>query len=138
MADVEGQFSENFSEQNFWEKLKDFAVYAGKEVVEKALVLFYAAQRPETPLWAKTVIYSALAYFILPTDLIPDFIPIEGYADDLATLMAALGMVAMSITPEVKEAAKQKVRDWFGDVDPRETNSQHPKVGDSMREISIE
>lgn len=106
-----------YSEQDFWQKLKNFAIYAGREVVEKALILFYADQRPETPIWAKTIIYSALAYFILPTDAVPDFVPIAGYADDLASLIAALSAVAVCITPEVKRAAKQKVEDWFGSVE---------------------
>lgn len=125
-----------YSEQDFWQKLKGFAVYAGREVVEKALTLFYAAQRPETPLWAKTVIYSALAYFILPTDAIPDFIPIAGYADDLTSLIAALGTVAMCITPEVKQAAKQKVEDWFGAIEPSKTTS--PAQGSAPRTIEID
>ncbi|MGL4476298.1 MAG: YkvA family protein, partial [Shewanella sp.] len=38
-----------YSEQGFWQKLKMFALKAGQEVVEKALWLFYAAQRPDTP-----------------------------------------------------------------------------------------
>jgi uncharacterized membrane protein YkvA (DUF1232 family) len=121
---------ESFSEQGFWQKLKGFAAIAGKEVVEKALILFFAAQRPETPLWAKTVIYSALAYFVLPIDAIPDFIPFTGYADDLGTLAAALGAVTMCITPEVKEAAKQTVRNWFGETTPRSTPEGDPRVID--------
>ncbi|MBE9180104.1 DUF1232 domain-containing protein [Oculatella sp. LEGE 06141] len=124
--------SGKFADQAFWEKLKDFAVHAGKEVVEKALTLYFAAQRPETPLWAKTVIYSALVYFVLPTDAIPDLTPFVGYADDLGTLAAALGAVAMCITPEVKQMAKQKVSDWFTDNDPVDTaassQSANPRV----------
>ena len=90
--------SGEFLEEGFWGKLRKFAVQAGKEVVEQALTLYYAAQRPETPLWAKTVIYSALAYFVLPTDAIPDLAPFVGYADDLGTLAAALTTVAMCIS----------------------------------------
>jgi len=112
-----------YSEQDFWQKLKSFAIYAGREVVEKALILFYAAQRPETPVWAKAIIYSALAYFILPTDAVPDFVPIAGYADDLTSLLAALSAVAVCITPEVKQAAKQKVEDWFGSVESMQEES---------------
>jgi uncharacterized membrane protein YkvA (DUF1232 family) len=104
----------SFSENSFWEKLKNFASQAGKEVVEKALILFYAAQKPETPVWAKSIVYSALAYFILPLDAIPDTIPIAGFTDDLATLAAAIVSITMYITPEVKEAAKNKMLDWFG------------------------
>ncbi|MBW4514231.1 MAG: DUF1232 domain-containing protein [Timaviella obliquedivisa GSE-PSE-MK23-08B] len=136
--------SGEFSEQNFWQKIRDFATYAGREVVEKALVLFFTAQRPETPLWAKTVIYSALAYFILPTDAIPDFIPLSGYADDLGTLVMALGTVTMSITPEVKASAKQTVDSWFGaqqSSDPSgiwEAARSTPQENDPIRVIDIE
>lgn len=127
-----GQYSDN----SFWEKLRDFAVQAGREVVEKALTLFYAAQRPETPLWAKTVIYSALAYFILPADAIPDFAPFAGYADDMGTLVAALGTVAMCITPEVKQAARQSVDDWFGEAGAQQ--AQSTQNDSPIREIQID
>ncbi len=126
-----------FSPEEFWNKLKNYAVYAGREVVEKALTLYYAAQRPETPVWARLVIFSALAYFILPADAIPDFIPVSGYADDLGTLLAALGAVASCITPEVKQAAKQQADGWFGENAPAATEDG-PRQGDSMREISID
>lgn len=127
-----GQYSDN----SFWEKLRYFAVQAGREVVEKALTLFYAAQRPETPLWAKTVIYSALAYFILPADAIPDFAPFAGYADDMGTLVAALGTVAMCITPEVKQAARQSVDDWFGEAGAQQ--AQSTQNDSPIREIQID
>lgn len=137
-SDSVGQGSAADLEQGFWQKLRDFARVAGKEVIEKALILLYAAQRPETPLWAKTVIYSALAYFILPTDLIPDFVPVTGYADDLATLVTALGAVAMCITPDVKDMAKQKVNDWFGEDDLQPASADSSREGESIREIPID
>jgi len=127
-----------FSDKKFWNKLARFATQAGREVVEKALTLYFAAQRPETPLWARTVIYSALAYFILPTDAIPDMTPIVGFADDLGTLAAALATVAMAITPEVKKAAHQKVLDWFGEDLP-EVETEPVAQGDNpVRVITIE
>lgn len=104
-----------YSEERFWRKLSRFARTAGKQVVAKALLLYYAAQSPQTPPWAKTAIYGALAYFILPFDAIPDLIPIAGYTDDLTTLAAAIAVVAVAITPEVKAQAQQKLRDWFGE-----------------------
>jgi uncharacterized membrane protein YkvA (DUF1232 family) len=123
-------------EQSFWDKLKKFAAQAGKEVVERALTLYYAAQRPETPLWAKAVIYSALAYFILPTDAIPDLAPIAGFTDDLGALTAALTAVALCITPEVKQEAKQKVQDWFGSDDAIGSHSNNNTR--APKEIAIE
>ena len=105
---------QSFSESSFWEKLSKYAKAAGREVVEAALTLFYAAKSPETPVWAKTVIYTALVYFIIPTDAVSDLIPVAGYTDDLGALGAALATVAAYITPEIEEKAKRKADEWFG------------------------
>ena len=108
---------ERYSDQGFWQKMARFAKRAGREVVEKALWLYYALQRPETPLWAKRVIVGALAYFILPFDFISDLLPGIGFTDDLGVIMAALSTVAMYITPAVQEQARKKVIEWFGELD---------------------
>ena len=105
---------QSYSAEGFWDKLAKFAKEAGREVVEKALQLYYAAQAPETPTQAKIVIYSALAYFILPTDAVPDLIPVAGYTDDLGALAAAFATVAAYITPEIVEKSKEKADEWFG------------------------
>jgi uncharacterized membrane protein YkvA (DUF1232 family) len=106
-----------YSESGLREKLRRYARVAGQEVVERALQLFYAAQSPTTPKWARTVAYGALAYFILPTDTIPDFIPGAGYTDDMGVLALAIGTIAMQITPEIKDRANRRMRTWFRQVD---------------------
>jgi len=106
-------YIEEYSEERYWDKLKLFAKTAGWEIVEKSLWLYYAAQKPETPMWAKTVIYSALGYFVLPTDLIPDMIPAVGFADDLGALTIAIASIAVYIDANVKAQAEQKLHDWF-------------------------
>ena len=83
-------------------------------MIEKALWLYYAAQQPDTPKWAKTVIYGALAYFVLPVDAVPDAIPLAGFTDDLGALAAALATVAAYVTDEVKRLAADRMREWFG------------------------
>ena len=103
-----------FNDVSFWHKLKHFALKAGREVIEKALWLYYAAQQPDTPKWAKTVIYGALAYFVLPVDAVPDAIPLAGFTDDLGALAAALATVAAYVTDEVKRLAADRMREWFG------------------------
>lgn len=108
-------FEREYSEPRFWEKVKDFAFAAGAEVIEKALTLYYAAQAPGTPIWAKTVIYAALGYFILTVDAIPDFTPVIGFADDLGVLVSAIATVAAYVRPELREKAQSKMKDWFGD-----------------------
>lgn len=103
-----------FDDGSFWNKVKNFALKAGKEVIEKALWLYYAAQQPSTPAWARTVIYGALAYFVLPVDAVPDAIPVAGFTDDLGALAAALGTVSMYVTDQVKTMASEKMKEWFG------------------------
>ena len=103
-----------FSEENFWTKLKNFAVSAGREVVEKALTLYYTAQNPNVPAWAKTVVVGALTYFVSPVDAIPDILVGVGFTDDLGVLLAAIATVSVYINAETKEQAQQKLTDWFG------------------------
>jgi uncharacterized membrane protein YkvA (DUF1232 family) len=96
----------------FWLKLKRYAVKAGSEVVLAALKLYYALQDPDTPASAKTVIVGALLYFILPADVIFDWLP-GGYVDDLGTLIAALWAVSEHIKPEHVQQAKLRLTQWF-------------------------
>jgi len=104
-----------YSEVKLWEKIKRFSRVAGQDLIEKALCLYYAAQRPETPIWAKTVVYSALGYFILPMDLIPDLTPAVGFSDDLGALGLALATIAAYINTDVKDKASEKIKEWFSD-----------------------
>jgi len=98
-----------FSRKRFFRKLKQVFSTAGYEVIEKALWLYYAAQRPETPAWAKTTVYSALVYFVMPMDISPDFIPVSGYVDDLSVLLAAVSTIAAYIDERVKDKASTQL-----------------------------
>ncbi len=109
-----GREEQEYSDERLQHKLARYALAAGREVVEKALWLYYASRRSDVPRWARLTIYSALAYFILPTDAIPDLAPVAGYTDDLAVLGAALLTVASYVDDGVKEKARQRMRDWFG------------------------
>ena len=102
------------SAHSFWAKVGTVAQQAGVEVIEKALWLYYAAQKPEVPVKAKAVIYGVLAYLILPLDVVPDALPVLGFGDDLAALVSAVATVAVHIDEAVKTQASGKLRDWFG------------------------
>lgn len=69
--------------------------------------LLPAGQGP--PPKAKAIIIGALGYFILPTDLIPDFLPGVGYGDDMSALAIALG----TVTAYIKDEHKAKARERF-------------------------
>lgn len=106
-------YAGRYSEPRFRQKLARAAVAAGREVVEKALWLYFAAQRPETPRWARATVYGALAYFVLPVDAIPDLAPLAGYTDDLGVLVVAVGTIARYIDAGVKQQAAQLMARWF-------------------------
>ena len=105
---------ETFDHVGFWAKVRRFAVVAGREVIEKVLWLYYAAQSPATPAWARSVIYGALAYFVLPMDAIPDLIPGVGFTDDLGALAAAIAAVSMYIDDDVRHKTATRMAAWFG------------------------
>jgi uncharacterized membrane protein YkvA (DUF1232 family) len=109
--------TKRYSNDDFWRKLNRFARKAGREVVEKALWLYYAMQRPETPAWARRTIIGALVYFLLPFDLVADLAPLVGFTDDLSVLLLAVSTVAAYITPTVREEARLKAKEWFGETE---------------------
>jgi uncharacterized membrane protein YkvA (DUF1232 family) len=115
MQENQNEFEKAYSENSFWDKIKNFAKVAGQEVIGKALQLYYALQDSNTPAWAKAVIISALGYFISPIDAVPDITPLVGYADDAGVLTAALATVASYITDDIKQKAKAKLKEWFGE-----------------------
>lgn len=108
------QYSKEFTDDSFRDKVKGFAKIAGEGVLEPALKMYYAASDPDTPAWAKAAIYAALGYFISPVDAIPDPVPIIGFSDDLGVLCAALATTAVHVKEEHVLKAKQTLRQWFG------------------------
>lgn len=108
-------FSENYNEDSFWKKIKNFAAKAGCTVIKHALTLYYCLIDSDTPAWAKTVIVGALGYFISPIDAIPDIIAGVGFSDDLGVLALAIASVEAHIKTEHNERAREKLKDWFAD-----------------------
>ena len=66
----------------------------------------YCALDPATRAAAKAILLSALAYFIMPVDLVPDFIAALGFTDDAAVLYMAVNKVRQYICPEHRQRAR--------------------------------
>ena len=107
------KYSGIYEEKKLWKKIGAVAKNAGLEVIYYVLLLFYALQSDNVTLQDKALIIAALGYFILPLDLIPDFIPIAGYGDDCAVLYGLIKKLDC-IDENVKEQAKDKLKEWFG------------------------
>jgi uncharacterized membrane protein YkvA (DUF1232 family) len=74
---------------------------------EDLVAAYYCALDPATPTSVRATLLGALAYFVLPFDIIPDFIAGFGFTDDATVLLAAIGMVRGHITPVHREAARR-------------------------------
>lgn len=79
--------------------------------LEDAVAAFYCAVDSDTPLYVKAVLMGAIAYFITPTDVIPDFIAAMGYTDDAAVLLAAIRAVGSNLKPVHRKRARQALSD---------------------------
>ena len=104
----------NYSADGFWSKITGKAKKLGKDLIIKALILYYALQDPDTPAWAKAVIVGALGYLISPFDLVADMTPVVGYGDDLAVLVKASAIVAMHIKDRHVDDAYAQWNRLFG------------------------
>ena len=110
------KYQNHYTENDFWLKLGTLAKKAGVKLTYYALTLYYTLTDPDTPTKYKAVIAGALGYMILPLDLVPDFLPFAGLADDWAALIAAVTYVASAITPAIKARAREKTEEWFGPI----------------------
>lgn len=100
-----------YSPKRLMQKLGWVAGRAGKAGLQSALMLYYCMKDPETPKKAKLVILGALGYLILPTDLLPDLLPMVGLTDDWGAIAAAVAAVAAYIKDEHKQLARVKAQE---------------------------
>lgn len=75
----------------------------------EALAIYLAAKDPRTPWYAKALVFFVVAHTFSPIDLIPDFIPVFGYLDDLIITLGRLWLVVRLIPPEALAEAQGKV-----------------------------
>jgi uncharacterized membrane protein YkvA (DUF1232 family) len=75
----------------------------------ETIAVYLAAKDPRTPWYAKAVAFFTVAYAFSPIDLIPDFIPLLGYLDDLIIIPAGIALAIRLIPVEVLEDARETV-----------------------------
>jgi uncharacterized membrane protein YkvA (DUF1232 family) len=105
---------ENSLRRKFWRKLLREA--ANIPFLEEVLTAHYCAFDRQTPVYVKAVLVGAIVYFVVPDDLIPDYIPVIGYADDAAVIAGALKIMSSHIKPEHREAARRMLARLREDV----------------------
>jgi len=91
-------------ERGFWKKL--LAVAGHIPFAEDLAAAYFCATDPLTPTRVRGVLLAALAYFVIPVDVIPDFIAGFGFTDDAAVLATAIGLVSRHIKPRHRQRAR--------------------------------
>ena len=76
----------------------------------ETLALYLACREPRTPWYARVVAALVVAYAFSPIDLIPDFVPVLGYLDDLLLLPLGIALVLAMIPPEVMADCRVRAR----------------------------
>ncbi len=127
---MDTHYSEYYSEKSLFEKIRRFSVKAGQKVVYAVLLLYYLMKDPGVGIKTKMTIAAALGYFILPADVLPDLVPLLGYTDDLGVLVFVLVQVSRSLTPAIRQQARQKLAEWFRKVDEKQLLALEEKIGD--------
>lgn len=88
----------------FWRKVR--RTLGRVPFLEEAVAAYYCAKDSETPLRVKTVLMGALAYFVVPTDVIPDFIAALGFTDDATVFLMAAQAVSGHVTDRHRAQAR--------------------------------
>lgn len=96
----------------FWPKF--WTTLGRVPFAEDLAAAWYCWADPKTPAHVKAALAGALAYFIVPTDMVPDFIAGLGFTDDAAVLTAAIGLAGVHIRQRHRKAARRLLRKGEG------------------------
>jgi uncharacterized membrane protein YkvA (DUF1232 family) len=96
-------------ESGFWTKLLKVATHL--PFAEELLAAYYCACDGTTPAYVRATLFGALAYFVMPFDVIPDVLPLIGFTDDAAVLTAAIRAIATNMQPEHWQAARDRLNE---------------------------
>lgn len=95
------------------ERLGRTARKAARQIpfMNEVVASYYCALDPATPTKVRATTFAALAYFVLPFDVVPDFLLGIGFGDDATVLLAAIAMIRSHIRDEHFDAARQALED---------------------------
>ncbi|MBA5761352.1 DUF1232 domain-containing protein [Vibrio sp. 404] len=95
-------------ERTFWRKMTQSAKKVGEDIAVMGIKSWLAVVDSNTSVRHKAVLGGALAYFVLPTDMVPDVMAGVGFTDDMAALTLAANSVGSAITEQHEQKAREK------------------------------
>ncbi|NNC99351.1 MAG: DUF1232 domain-containing protein [Gammaproteobacteria bacterium] len=81
-----------------------------RQIKQHTLTVYYAARDPRTPFLVRVLAVLVATYALSPVDLIPDFIPVIGYLDDIVLIPLGLASVVRHTPPAVLESAREQAQ----------------------------
>jgi len=103
----------------FWTEIGNYAKKVGRASVRPVLLLYYVMRSSETPKSEKLMLLSAIAYVVLPVDLISaKRLPIIGWLDEVVSLTVAYQKVCKYVTPDMERKADEILDKWFVEYTP--------------------
>ena len=103
-----------------------------RRIKRDGVTLWFAKSHPRTPWLAKALGVFVVAYALSPIDLLPDFIPVLGYLDDVLLLPILIWLTVRMLPPEVLAECRQKAELWMA-----EAGSKPRSVGGAIAIVLI-
>jgi len=92
-----------------WQRIRTWA----RQLKAETLALWFCCKHPDTPLAAKLLATLVVAYALSPIDLIPDFIPVIGYLDDVILIPVGIYFTLKLVPQPVIAQCREKARAWL-------------------------
>lgn len=98
-----------------WDKLKTYALKAGRVATKPILTFYYVMQDSENTTLEKALIYGAIAYVVIPADFLPrKVLGLLGILDDAAVIAYVYKKISNKITAEITNLVENTLDHWFG------------------------
>ena len=88
---------------------------AARRIKRDGVTLWFACRDPRTPLWIKAMAALVVAYALSPIDLVPDFIPVLGYLDDVILLPVLIWLVVRYLPAHIALDCRQQADEWMAE-----------------------
>ena len=92
-----------------WTRLRD----AARLIKRDGVALWFACRHPRTPGWIKAAAALVVAYALSPIDLVPDFIPVLGYLDDVILLPGLIWLIVRCMPADVLGECREQASTWM-------------------------
>ncbi len=98
-----------------WQRIKSWA----RTLKSDGMTLWFCCRHPQMPWLPKIFALLVVGYFLSPIDLIPDFIPVLGYLDELILLPGCIYLILRMVPPAVLTEARAQATQWIATHQPR-------------------